>query len=529
MFISLVRALAGGMIFGLLCGAASICAGQTRGDDAANSEGRELFLREWIPSDPRSGAGDGLGPLFNDTSCVACHSQGGVGGAGPAAKNIQILSVFRNPPRRSGLLVTPVLGVIPIPIVVKPSTSANQQDEAEQERQHRIHQERSEVSQIHPEFAKARSIVLHRFSTESSSPKSYRAFRANLTTFASIHARINIAKSNRTELSDTELPDLTDPEWVDIKNTAGEAHLHPPLQTGPQEKFVTFLTERNPSPLFGSGKIDAIPDEVLASAAEKRFEDWPEVSGRVAKLKDGRIGRFGWKANKARLHEFVLTACAIELGLHVPGERQAVLPVEERQEPPGLDLDQKQCDALTAFVAGLPSPQERKPASKDEADYLAKGRELFSSMGCAACHTPQLGEVEGIDSDLLLHDMGEDLSDSGEYQRIIPNATEEEELNQPIPELVNESSKSKPTKPIDESKLIGATRAEWRTPPLWGLRDSAPYLHDGRADTIEQAIAFHGGEATRSMRAFFKSSAKDRLQVTLFLRSLVAPELVAPE
>jgi len=56
------------------------------------------------------------------------------------------------------------------------------------------------------------------------------------------------------------------------------------------------------------------------------------------------------------------------------------------------------------------------------------------------------------------------------------------------------------------------------------MRDSAPYLHDGRADTIEQAIAFHGGEATRSMRAFFQSSAKDRVQISLFLRSLVGPE-----
>src|SRR5262245_19515039 len=54
--------------------------------------GRELFLREWIANDPRSHGGDGLGPVFNDTSCVACHNQGGAGGGGPASKNVDVIS-----------------------------------------------------------------------------------------------------------------------------------------------------------------------------------------------------------------------------------------------------------------------------------------------------------------------------------------------------------------------------------------------------------------------------------------------------
>src|SRR6185312_8422808 len=48
-----------------------------------------------------------------------------------------------------------------------------------------------------------------------------------------------------------------------------------------------------------------------------------------------------------------------------------------------------------------------------------------------------------------------------------------------------------------------ASRFEWRTPPLWGFRDSGPYLHDGRADTIDQAIALHGGEAANVAQKFF--------------------------
>src|SRR5437899_507641 len=57
--------------------------------------GREIFLREWLPNDPRSHGGDGLGPVFNESSCVACHNQGGVGGAGSESKNVTVISAVR--------------------------------------------------------------------------------------------------------------------------------------------------------------------------------------------------------------------------------------------------------------------------------------------------------------------------------------------------------------------------------------------------------------------------------------------------
>ena len=59
--------------------------------------GREIFLREWLPNDPRSHGGDGLGPVFNETSCVACHNQGGVGGSGSEGKNVNVISSIRVP------------------------------------------------------------------------------------------------------------------------------------------------------------------------------------------------------------------------------------------------------------------------------------------------------------------------------------------------------------------------------------------------------------------------------------------------
>ena len=68
-----------------------------------------------------------------------------------------------------------------------------------------------------------------------------------------------------------------------------------------------------------------------------------------------------------------------------------------------------------------------------------------------------------------------------------------------------------------------ASLNEWRTPPLWGLRESAPYLHDGRAPTIEQAILLHGGEAAASAQRYRGLSPRERGQLERFLLSLTAP------
>ena len=136
-----------------------------------------------------------------------------------------------------------------------------------------------------------------------------------------------------------------------------------------------------------------------------------------------------------------------------------------------------------------------------------------------------LGDAKGVFSDLLLHDMGQDLGDTGQYGIFIPNSPEEGG-DEPIPSLSQQhgpfgvAAQAK----ADREKTIGALRQEWRTPPLWGVRDSAPYLHDGRADTLEQAIALHGGEAARSAQRFFELKPEERMQVMAFLKSLRAPQ-----
>ena len=99
------------------------------------------------------------------------------------------------------------------------------------------------------------------------------------------------------------------------------------------QRLVALPSQRNATALFGAGLVDSIPDEVLEAAAARKHSDFPEITGRVARLKEGKIGRFGWKAQKASLHDFTMTACAVELGLHVPEQPQAGTPQSPDYQP----------------------------------------------------------------------------------------------------------------------------------------------------------------------------------------------------
>src|SRR5205085_11514283 len=80
---------------------------QPRFDAAAVAAGQSLFEHEWQVNDPLANGGDGLGPVFNAKSCVACHFQGGVGGAGPNKANVlsfEVLPNARDKESRSGVV-----------------------------------------------------------------------------------------------------------------------------------------------------------------------------------------------------------------------------------------------------------------------------------------------------------------------------------------------------------------------------------------------------------------------------------------
>jgi cytochrome c peroxidase len=91
---------------------------------------------------------------------------------------------------------------------------------------------------------------------------------------------------------------------------------------------------------------------------------------------------------------------------------------------------------------------------------------------------------------------------------------------------VGEVRPAPPAEGPERKPRPGATVQEWRTAPLWGLRDSAPYLHDGRAETVDQAIRGHGGQAAASAQKYAQLSTRERAQLEAFLLSLAAPKVV---
>jgi CxxC motif-containing protein (DUF1111 family) len=218
---------------------------------------------------------------------------------------------------------------------------------------------------------------------------------------------------------------------------------------------------------------------------------------------DGRIGRFGWKGEFATLNDFVKAACANEVGLSNPGRAQATPLGKRDYQAPGVDLSDAQCDLMTGFVRSLAQPLEGSPVDSSARDLAERGRSLFASVGCADCHSPTLGSVAGLYSDLLLHDMGVDLESA-------PGAYGEPPV--PAPQFASDSRPNP---------------AEWRTPPLWGVADSAPYLHDGRAPTLEEAISRHGGEAAGVAKRFEKLPFQDQSAIVAFLKTLRAPAVAA--
>jgi CxxC motif-containing protein (DUF1111 family) len=456
--------------------------------------GRDLFAREWLPDDPRSHGGDGLGPAYNDSSCVACHNMGGPGGAGASNKDVQIISAF--PPAAEGRAAGGISGLIGRiaqrradgPDAKKGSAPPATDAEA--------------LARFHVGFRNARSVVLHRYGTDPS----YREWRQALLGPEGTKPATRTPSFSRQDTAAGVMAELRS------EAQASTEAFRVPRDVG---GFQLVVSRRNTPPLFGAGLIDAIPDAVIAAGAETPDPAFPETKGRVSRLKGGKVGRLGWKGQTSNLEEFVLTACSVELGLEVPGHPQAGIPHAPAYKAPGRDLDESECAALVAFVRSLPAPRRHTPAERREEATIRAGEEAFRSVGCAACHVPKLGDVEGLYSDLLLHDMGDSLGDSGAYGVFVNDGPSPGSGMAP-----GEDGKDRPGAKKDDE---GAGRLEWRTPPLWGFRDSGPYLHDGRAENLEQAVAFHDGQATRSAQRFFMLSSKQRQKIEVFLKSLTAP------
>ncbi|RCS42199.1 hypothetical protein DTL42_20435 [Bremerella cremea] len=427
------------------------------------AEGRELFLHQWEPNDPLSPNGDGLGPLFNGKGCVNCHSLGGVGGSGNLANNAQFLSFLPETGEFTRRTAKKFLGTL-----------------------HRMH----------PDFVDTQGrfslgVLLHRESTNPEFVSKRADVTATLPSTNQSKARILKMLSRR------DLPKI---------NAL-------PLNLVIFHEGVQYaLAERNPPQLFGVDEIDRkISDSDIDALVEIQKGSTTGVSGR-------KSGRFGWRGQMKDLDLFIKGACATEIGLQVHEFHQTKDPLQPDYELEGSDLSGEQVNALIQYVRSLPRPEQVLPAEEKGKQRIAEGQISFNAIGCAECHVADVGQVSGVFSDFLLHDMGPLFEDP------IPA--------EPLPEISVGANmdvisgyhgmvrrEPAPLLAIDQQHHM-----EYRTPPLWGVADSAPYMHDGRAQTLRGAIEWHGGEAKTSVRRFALMSEEKQYALIQFLQSLKAPQ-----
>jgi CxxC motif-containing protein (DUF1111 family) len=267
----------------------------------------------------------------------------------------------------------------------------------------------------------------------------------------------------------------------------------------------------NATALFGAGWIDRISEKnILQQSWKKSWERIGQelnldfdgiVPGRPRVLSDGRVGKFGWKAQFATLEEFVAAACANEIGLGNPRMEQAKPWLRWDYPEVKRDLDRKQFNSLVSFVDTLPRPVEIAPTDLKGQVLAERGKLLFHEIGCAACHVPDMGGVQGVYSDFLLHRL-DDRSRGGGGYTVRSTAEVPLPADFPLPE-------------------------EWKTPPLWGVADSAPYFHDGQSHSLSAAIERHHGDAESMQAAYRALSPSEREAVIAFLKTLKAsPEAV---
>jgi len=264
------------------------------------------------------------------------------------------------------------------------------------------------------------------------------------------------------------------------------------LTSEPIPATATDSGHRTTPDLFGFGLLDAVPEAEILALADPLDRNGDGISGRPNRTADGRLGRFGRKAQVATLREFNTDAFVMEMGVTNPGN-QTEQTIGGEPLPPGIDplpepeIGAARLAAADAFVRFL-APPPRGPLSF----AAARGALLFRSVGCASCHVPAL--VTGANpnpalrfrvvrafTDLLLHDMGPDLADIC--------------LGQALP-------------------------SEFRTEPLMGLRFASTFLHDGRAATIRQAIELHGGEALGARNRFLQLTELEKYALVKFLKTL---------
>ena len=520
-------------------------------------QGKQLFEQQWPTGNPAFG-GDGLGPLFNGSSCVTCHHQGGIGGGGDSRFNAKTLGIEQFTITGPGV-TNDIVGKL--------------------------------LRSFYPGFVGPGGAIVN---------------TAGIPHHGGSSALDMLRQTLMNQVPAEFSAEGGSSDASEVRRAFDTPILYTTQDGVHRLSLRARLFQRNTPALFGLGLVDEITRDQMRAQA-RRQEGHPEISGRPSTLSDGRFGRFGWRANMATLIEFTDQACANEVGLKTQRKPQPADPLTPNYRNPVPDISDAQIQAIHAFTANLPAPSRAYPDDKAERLKVARGEQVFTAVGCAVCHVPDMAPAKGLYSDMLLHDMGSrsyDLNHAEPYIREIRPVRETVLVRQQSntssastesyhggttvvsrPEIRRSVSRhfefTAPKQPTSQREIVmldvdqwetrgpdapgknGAPdkndaprendrlaaererksfrrsefldlkiektnfNQEWRTTPLWGLKDSAPYLHDGRAETVLEAISMHDGEAAGTRDRFLMLSIADRNALLAFLDTFVAPPQAA--
>ena len=324
-------------------------------------------------------------------------------------------------------------------------------------------------------------------------------------------------------------------QWTDKPVTFADGHietLRAPTFNLTKPGYGAFdddlmVSPRVALPMIGLGLLEQIPDEAIKKqAVDNKNSTNGDISGKFNWVMDPQtgkhaLGRFGWKAGQTKLITQNQSAFNEDMGLTSNiRPHESCMPTqtacmnattgadEQGNGKPPVEVNDEVAKFVEFYTRNLAVPHRR---DADDTLVLA-GKKRFYDMGCQSCHTPryqlpktdddhleQHGQVIYPYTDLLLHDMGNDLAD-----RTIAGKL--------------------PAKNIQVEFL--ANSYEWRTPALWGIGlaqtvdPQATFLHDGRARTLMEAVLWHGGEAQKQQQKVLKLDKQGRSELNAFLQSL---------
>jgi len=405
--------------------------------------GKSFFHIPWVEAPSATTARDGLGPLFNANTCASCHPNNGIGRI--YNKNNEISRNY----------------------VTRLSIPSNGSKE---------HQEKLKIAGFVEEPVYGAQISINAVPGIAYEAKPLLRYRALTVTYP-------------------------DGEKVTLKEPLhGIEYQLTDLQYGDMHKEVS-ITNRLAPALVGLGLLEQITDEQILAYQDIDDQDGDGISGkanRVYSIADQtfRVGRYTWKASAPSVLQQSAAAAYNDMGLTNPlfpnenctKQQKACLNAPKadlRRAGTPYDLPMERLRAIVFYLKHLKIPKSTITQTE--------GEKLFLTIGCIKCHRASFRLASGYSikpfSDLLLHDMGDALSDG-------------------------------------RSEFL-ATAREWRTAPLWSLGkyekalgQPPELLHDGRAKSIEEAILWHGGEAKSAQERFMHLSKEEREKVIAYIREL---------